>query len=59
MGKHGESWENMETMENIESMGKIENINQKPKTACMATVEKKITYVLGEHYPGSAQDGRT
>ena len=33
MGKHGESWENMETMENIESMGKIENINQMTKNS--------------------------
>ena len=28
-------------------------------TLFIATVEKIITYALGEHYPGSAQDGRT
>ena len=28
-------------------------------TAFIATVEKIITYALGEHDPGSAQDGRT
>ena len=28
-------------------------------TLFMATIEKIITHALGEHYPGSAQDGRT
>ena len=28
-------------------------------TAFIATVKKIITYALGEHDPGSAQDGRT
>ena len=28
-------------------------------TRFMATIEKIITHALGEHHPGSAQDGRT
>ena len=44
MGEHGLSWENMDNMENMDDM---ENINQ---VTFMATLEKTITYALGDNY---------
>ena len=61
MGEHGVSLENMGNMENMEP-GKpttvffLHTFNFK---AFIATVEKIITYALGEHDPGSARNWRT
>ena len=51
-------------MENMENMENMEMFSGSPTeitllTAFIATVKKIITYALGEHDPGSAQDWRT
>ena len=71
MGEQGVSLENMFNMENMEmfSCSPTEMFSGSPTdifsgsptlftlvTACISTVEKIITYAIGEHDPGSAQN---
>ena len=74
MVEHGVSWENMESInqvtKNTLSMNQNNQVTQNQVTQNQVTQntlrtdaqtdgQKIITCALGEHDPGSAQDGRT